>query len=77
MSSFWGIVFHIRNIILLGSTTKKSLNPKPLNPKTLDPKGRFNHEKKKRISIQFRCGRKLRLFPAPRWVVEKACRFRV
>ena len=24
ISSFWGIVFYIRNIILLGSTTKKS-----------------------------------------------------
>ena len=24
MSSFWGIVFHIRNVILLGSTTKKT-----------------------------------------------------
>ena len=24
MSSFWGIVFYIRNIILLGLTTKKN-----------------------------------------------------
>ena len=27
ISSFWGIVFHIRNIILLGSATQKT----PLN----------------------------------------------
>ena len=25
LSSFWGIIFYVRNIILLGSTTKKSL----------------------------------------------------
>ena len=34
ISSFWGVVFYIRDLILLGSPNKYILNPKPLNPKT-------------------------------------------
>ena len=35
VSSFWGIVFYIRNIILLGSTTKKRCSYVPPSPPTL------------------------------------------